>query len=203
MPLLFSGRTRSFLLPSLSGRGWGWVAPRKRRPPRQSPRRTGHSFESPRRSAQHGFTPLRRSAEHGFTLVELMVVLVIIGLMSGVVLLTMGDPRGGLSDDADRFAGRVRAARDRAVILARPVALWVSPTGYGFEERRDGRWTPLDQKPLVSTDWRSGTQASAGQARLRLWFDTIGRADQQISFTLQRNGRSLPVAVGLDGTVTR
>ncbi|MET0365080.1 MAG: GspH/FimT family pseudopilin [Sphingobium sp.] len=157
-----------------------------------------------RRFAEHGFTPLRRFAEHGFTLVELMVVLVIIGLMSGAVLLTMGDPRGGLSDDADRFAGRVRAARDRAIILARPVALWVSPTGYGFQERRDGRWVPLDQKPLTSTDWRTGTRASAGeQTNARLWFDTIGRADQPLAFTLMRNGRSLAISVGLDGKVTQ
>ncbi|MCE7797501.1 GspH/FimT family pseudopilin [Sphingobium sufflavum] len=158
------------------------------------------------RSAEHGFTPFRRSAEHGFTLVELMVVLVIIGLMSGAVLLTMRDPRGGLTEEVDRFAGRVRAARDRAVVLARPVALWVSPAGYGFEERRDGRWVPLDAKPLVNADWNGGARAEAGAAsagRARLWFDTIGRADQPMAFTLKRDGRSLPVSVGLDGRVVR
>ncbi|HEX7855976.1 MAG TPA: GspH/FimT family pseudopilin [Sphingobium sp.] len=145
-----------------------------------------------------------RSAQQGFTMVELMVVIVIIGLMSAAVMLTTSDPRGGLSNEADRFAGRVRAAHDRAVVLARPVALWVSPTGYGFEERREGRWMPLDQKPLTATDWRSDTRATMGeQAQGRLWFDTIGRADQPLTFTLQRNGRTLPVSVGLDGTVTR
>lgn len=142
--------------------------------------------------------------EDGFTLVELMVVLVIIGLMSGAVLLTMSDPRGRLSDDADRFAGRVRAARDRAVVLARPVAIWVGPGGYGFEERRDGRWVALDAKPLEQTDWTGGARAEAGdQARSRLYFDTIGRADQPMAFTLTRDGRSLPVSVGLDGKVAR
>ncbi|HEX7820233.1 MAG TPA: GspH/FimT family pseudopilin [Sphingobium sp.] len=159
---------------------------------------------SPRRFAENGFTPLRRFAENGFTLVELMVVLVIIGLMSGAVLLTMGDPRGGLSAEADRFAGRVRAARDRAVVLARPVALWVSPTGYGFEERREGRWIALDGKPLGQTDWSAGARAEAGQqGRARLWFDTIGHADQPMAFTLIRDSRSLPVSVGLDGMVAR
>lgn len=133
-----------------------------------------------------------------------MVVLVIIGLMSGAVLLTMRDPRGGLSEEVDRFAGRVRAARDRSVVLARPIAVWVSPAGYGFEERREGRWIPLDSKPLADTDWREDVQAETGpQGRARLWFDTIGRADQPMTFTLKRDGRSLPVSVGLDGRVER
>jgi general secretion pathway protein H len=146
----------------------------------------------------------RRSAEHGFTLVELMVVLVIIGLMTGAVLLTMRDPRGGLSDEADRFAGRVRAAQDRAIVLARPMALWVSPIGYGFEEREKGRWVALDRKPLATTGWRGGIRAEAGQqGRTRLWFDTIGRANEPMAFTLTRDGRSLPVSVGLDGRVKR
>src|SRR6202007_19181 len=112
-----------------------------------------HGFRFSKRSAEHGFEPPKRSAQQGFTMIELMVVIVIIGLMSAAVMLTTSDPRGGLSNEADRFAGRVRAAHDRAVVLARPVALWVSPTGYGFEERRDGRWMPLDQKPLTATDW--------------------------------------------------
>ncbi|MET0137616.1 MAG: GspH/FimT family pseudopilin [Sphingobium sp.] len=168
------------------------------------PRYAKHGFTPRRRYAEHGFTPRRRSAEHGFTLVELMVVLVIIGLMSGAVLLTMGDPRGGLTEEADRFAGRVRAARDRAVVMARPVAIWVSPTGYGFEERREGRWIALDDKPLTATDWRAGALADGGeQGRMRLWFDTIGRADQPMQFTLRRNGRAMAIAVGLDGKVVR
>ncbi|HTH27925.1 MAG TPA: GspH/FimT family pseudopilin [Sphingobium sp.] len=143
-----------------------------------------------------------RSAQYGFTLVELMVVLVIIGLMSGAVLLTMADPRGRLSDDADRFAGRVRAAHDHAIVTARPVALWVSTTGYGFEERRDGQWVPMTEKPLESMDWAKGVNADAGDGgRTRIWFDTIGRADQPLAFRLQRDGHEIAVQVGLDGRV--
>ena len=164
--------------------------------------RLEHGFMPRRCSAEHGFTPRRCSAEHGFTLVELMVVLVIIGLMSGAVIMSMADPRGRLSDDADRFAGRVRAAHDRAIVTARPVAVWISTTGYGFEERRDGQWIAMDEKPLVSHDWAKGVSALAGDGgRTRIWFDTIGRADQPMAFKLERDGHDIGVNVDLDGRV--
>lgn len=164
--------------------------------------RNQHGFTSGWRSAQQGFPSGGRSAQQGFTLVELMVVLVIIGLMSGAVLMTMSDPRGRLSDDADRFAGRVRAAHDHAIVTAHPVAVWVSTTGYGFEERRDGQWTSMTEKPLDSRDWAHGVSAQAGDGgRTRIWFDTIGRADQPMAFTLQRDGHDMAVNVGLDGRV--
>lgn len=148
--------------------------------------------------------PSNRLAEHGFTMIELLVVLTIVALLSGAVLMTFADPRGGLSGDADRFAGRVRAARDRAVVLARPVAVWVSPTGYGFDERRGGRWHRLAEKPLAPSNWAKGTRAEvAQQGGTRLWFDTIGHADQPMTVILHRNDRALVLVIGLDGRVAR
>ena len=60
----------------------------------------------------------RPAAEGGFTLVELMVVLTVIGLASAAAVLAMPDPRGRLVDEGARFAARVRAAQDSAVMLA-------------------------------------------------------------------------------------
>jgi general secretion pathway protein H len=145
----------------------------------------------------------RRSAEHGFTLIELMVVIVIIGLMSATIVLTMSDPRGRMGDDADKFSGRVRAARDSAIINARPIALWVSQTGYGFDQRRAGRWEPVREGPLSSMDWSKGISAKAGQTgQARVIFDTVGRADQPLTLTLDRDERTLAIRMDLDGKVT-
>src|SRR3546814_21034157 len=68
----------------------------------------------------------------------------------------MPDPRGRVIDDADRFAARVAAARDEAVITARPMGVWVSPSGYGFLRREAGHWIEMETKPFITTDWKQG-----------------------------------------------
>jgi len=150
---------------------------------------------------ENGLSPAVRSP--GFTLVELMVVLAIIGLLSGAVMLTMADPRGRISSDIDRFAGRVLAARNSAIISGRPTALWVSSTAYGFEQRALGQWEPISEGPLASHDWSGGTRAELGpQSRLRVTFDSVGRADQPLRFALSRDGQDVTLRMDLDGKVT-
>ena len=76
----------------------------------------------------------------GFTLVELMIVIALVALASAAVVLALPDPRGRLRDDAERFAARVRAAHDLAVVEGRSVSVWVSDGGYGFDRREAGAW---------------------------------------------------------------
>ncbi len=143
-----------------------------------------------------------RVGERGFSLIELMVVILIVGLLSTVVVLTMADPRGRISGDADRFAGRVRAARDAAIVSGRPMALWVSQTGYGFERRERGEWQPIGEGPLAATDWSNATTARfEGVSQLRMVFDNVGRADQPLDFSLTRDAQRMRVRVDLDGQV--
>ncbi|WP_083224741.1 GspH/FimT family pseudopilin [Sphingomonas panacis] len=156
----------------------------------------------PRPHAEHGFTPVRRSAEHGFTLVELMIVVTIIGLASAAVALSLPDPRGRLGDEAARFALRARAAHDLAIVEARPVSLWVTPAGYGFEVRRDGTWQAISDKPLQVTKWSAGTQAATSvTGRDRVVFDSTGIADRPFDVRLLRDGEARDVHVGADGAV--
>ena len=176
------------------------------------PHSAEHGFGSSCRSAQHGFDPLcrsaehdfdssRHSAEHGFTLVELMVVLAIIGLVSGAVVLAFPDPRGDLRADAERFAARAHAAQDKAVIEARDIGLLVSSDGYGFERRDRGVWRTLTDKPFEQRHWAKGATALVGEAgQARALFDPTGLVEP-LDVTLMRDNARVTVRIGADGTV--
>ena len=133
---------------------------------------------------------------NGFTLVELMVVLVIIGLAATAVMLAMPEPGGSLEAEEERFAARAKAARDAAIVEARPVALRVDADGYVVSRRRDGEWRP-EARQL----WAEGTEAeSAGPRPGATRFDSTGLAEP-LRLTLRRRGREVAVDIAQDGGV--
>ena len=139
----------------------------------------------------------------GFTLVELMVVVTLMGLLAAAVVVNLPDPRGRLTDTAERFAARVAAVRDRAVIEQRPMGLSVTPSGYSFEGWRDGRWEPFADGPFASAPWPAGIVVTAvgGEAGVRLSFDAVGLPDQPAEVVLSRDGEPVTVAVDASGGV--
>ena len=143
----------------------------------------------------HSREPARTTG--GFTLIELMVVITVIGLASAAAVLAMPDTRGRLTDEAARFAARARSAHDAAIVESRPVSLWVTETGYGFDQWRGGRWSPMEP-PLGVEQWRPGT-AAAGLVRERVTFDTTGLADRPLTITLTREGARTDVVIEPDG----
>ena len=140
--------------------------------------------------------------ERGFTLIELMIVIAVVALMTAAVVLVIPDPRGRIRDDAERFAARARAAHDAAIVNARPVSVWVTAGGYGFDERASGQWRALGDKLRV-VQWKNGIRAvpTGVGGRDRLVFDPTGMADRPMTVELRREGQSMRVSVGVNGAV--
>jgi general secretion pathway protein H len=148
---------------------------------------------------RNGFTP------NGFTLVEMMIVIAVMGLLAGVIVLTVGSPGAGPKDAATHLASRIAAARDQSILTGRPISAWISASGYGFDQLRDGRWETLDQKPFETSDWGPGMQVgltAAAASRARVQFDSLGVADQALAMRLSRAGESAAVRIAANGEVT-
>lgn len=139
--------------------------------------------------------------EEGFTLVELMIVLVIVSLMSTVVMLSLPDPRGSLTQEATRFAARAKAAQERAVIDARATSVRVTDIGYGFDERRQSEWRPLANGVLADQRWSDGTEVGIGSAAAaRIVFDSTGAAEAA-RLVLSRDGEQVTINIAYDGSI--
>jgi general secretion pathway protein H len=144
---------------------------------------------------------LRRN---GFTLVELMIAILVLALAAGVVVLTVGNAGGGPREPAIRFATRVAAARDEAILTGRPMSVWVASSGYGFDRFSGGHWEQVDEKPFAGANWPNGTTLAlvgAEQGRARLRFDSLGLPDSSVSFQLTREGQAARVQVFANGDV--
>jgi general secretion pathway protein H len=138
----------------------------------------------------------------GFTLVELMVVLFLIGLAAGAVMLTVGSVASNGGSQAEKFAARIAALRDRAVVEGRPLALWVRPSGYGFERRGNADWQPLDAKPFTTEDWKPPLRANiAGGQMVRVAFDQTGIPSAPLDISLVDGAQSLRVTMDVSGNV--
>jgi general secretion pathway protein H len=138
--------------------------------------------------------------ERGFTLVEVLVVLVILGLASSAVLLTL--PVGGMSltTEAQRFTARLIRAQEEAILTNRTVEVRIDAEGYAFDVRRGATREALPE-PFARQTWQDETTVRVeGPADAqRLVLDPTGfatpatisffRADGRMAVLLDASGR--------------
>jgi general secretion pathway protein H len=107
-------------------------------------------------------------AVSGFTLLEVLVVVVIVGIISGMAVISVrvlgGDHE--MDQEAARLQAILTQAREDAMLVGSDVGLWVDPHGYAFlryASRRE-RWEPVLEDPLL----RDRTLPDGLTASLRL-----------------------------------
>lgn len=103
------------------------------------------------RQAQHPAALCR-----GFTLLEVLVVVAIIGILTGVVVVNFTGASGAqqMESQAEQLVLRMDLARQRALQRNRELGLSVGRDGYSFTEleRETGRWLPLTERPFVTVE---------------------------------------------------
>lgn len=152
------------------------------------------------------------AASNGFTLVELLVVVFLIGLAATAVVLSLPGEDAKVRDDGERLAARIAALRDQAVLESRPMAIWIRPSGYGFEQRRDGAWEEAAGKSFRQVNWTNGTNlaatGTAGKDRTgtgrqgRLVFDVTGLPSGPAQFRLVNKDAAIIVNISAAGGIS-
>ncbi|WOI54371.1 type II secretion system minor pseudopilin GspH [Parvularcula sp. LCG005] len=81
-----------------------------------------------------------RNHQRGLSLVELLVVLIVIGLISGVAVMAIAPRASEAERAATRFAGTVEQLLDMAIVEARPVGIDVAATSISVRRFSAGSW---------------------------------------------------------------
>ena len=91
------------------------------------------------------------SRSSGFTLLEVMVVVVLISIIVGFVVLSIGD--GGktqlLEQHAKRLASLLKLASEEAILTNQEFALAVTEEGYEFQILVGKGWAAIAEDPIL------------------------------------------------------
>ncbi|MAR90217.1 MAG: prepilin-type N-terminal cleavage/methylation domain-containing protein [Pseudomonadota bacterium] len=93
-----------------------------------------------------------RRADDGFTLIEIMVVVTIIGIMTGLIAINVitQDPQKDLNKEAQRFLAVMQMAQEEALFSQQEIGVIVTEEGYRF-----ARWgvpAQPEESAMTTTD---------------------------------------------------
>lgn len=104
---------------------------------------------------------------HGFTLIEIMVVVTIIGIMTGIIAINVitQDPQKELNQEAMRFLALIELAQEEALFSQQEIGVVITEEGYQF-----ARWAMPDVtgSELAVPESRVGSESEEDEANARL-----------------------------------
>ncbi len=143
--------------------------------------------------------------EGGFTLIEMMMVLLIIGLMSTAVLLTIPDKKPVAQNFTDDLVRDLNLAAQTSLISGQPSGLGLTRDGYIIYNFQDEVWRQSDQK-----NWPENVSVRFEKDRRRLElprkalpiiiFEPTGQSDI-FRLTLRQNNLSFDLYSDGDGRI--
>ena len=111
----------------------------------------------------------------GFTLVEILVVVIIAGVLTGLVLLRLPSTGVDPADELARLEAALTSMCDQALLTGNLRGARLTPDGYDFWRREavgpTARWRPAERPR--SRNWPDGMTARIEIARIR----TAGAAE--------------------------
>ncbi|OIQ74949.1 hypothetical protein GALL_433900 [mine drainage metagenome] len=133
---------------------------------------------------------MNRKRHSGFTLLELLVVLVLMGLITGmaVPLLSSGLPGAQLKASARELLAGLRQARDQAITRRQDAALTIDVQKHNFQVTGDSRVYKLPAKVKIGL-FVADTQAAGDVGAFRFYPDgssTGGRVTVSLDRTTYR-----------------
>lgn len=139
-----------------------------------------------------GRTKRRLKTQRGMTLVEVLVVVLILGLMAGVVVMTLPSDEDTAKAEAFRFANQIRTAQELAITSGQIVGLRMDSGGYDFLIYNANGWQALS---LPGDEPVAHQLAVDTQMNLELEGEpATGTAGGDRAFTLSRERRDAPPA---------
>jgi type II secretion system protein H len=145
--------------------------------------------------------------EAGFTLVELMMVIFVVGIMAGLVVMTVGgNTSRELKKDANRIQQLLVMAQDEATFSGSEIGFYIDDQkkAYGFLMFDDRKltWEPMKKEAFTSRDIPEGTQLELsidGDAvdLKKIYKDALGKTGALDNWLTSDGSNTLP---GKDGS---
>ena len=99
-------------------------------------------------------TDLPITLQHGFTLIEIMIALVIIAIMSGVTVLSIGSASySKFQGESVKIPNTLEIIADESVYTNSVITCSVKPDGFVCRGYRDGEWRDINLQKLISWSW--------------------------------------------------